>query len=180
MPQPALHPLAPLITAGKPYPHPGDYAQSPQLRGDFLLRPTRRTAFCRSSRPCTAREDPQDQRGPRRSCCSSHGLALWDVLASCTITGAADSTIRDPIPNDIPGLLRQYLASPASPPPAVPPHSFTAAWWSPSWSARHRAAQPPPLPMPAPHSRSWWPPIAPPCCNNITTGGQRDCSPCPP
>ena len=38
----------------------------------------------------------------------SHGLALWDVLASCTITGAADSTIRDPIPNDIPGLLRQY------------------------------------------------------------------------
>ena len=35
-----------------------------------------------------------------------HGLALWDVLAYCEITGAADSSIRHPVPNDIAGLMR--------------------------------------------------------------------------
>jgi len=36
-----------------------------------------------------------------------HGLALWDVLAGCTITGASDASIRDAVPNDLTGLLRQ-------------------------------------------------------------------------
>ena len=29
-----------------------------------------------------------------------HRLALWDVLASCSIDGAADSSIRNPVSND--------------------------------------------------------------------------------
>jgi hypoxanthine-DNA glycosylase len=29
-----------------------------------------------------------------------HSLAIWDVLASCKIEGAADSTIRNAVPND--------------------------------------------------------------------------------
>ena len=29
-----------------------------------------------------------------------HKLAIWDVLASCRIEGAADATIRDAVPND--------------------------------------------------------------------------------
>lgn len=36
-----------------------------------------------------------------------HGLALWDTLASCTITGAADASIRDIVPNDIAALLKK-------------------------------------------------------------------------
>lgn len=32
-------------------------------------------------------------------------LALWDVTASCEITGSADSSIRSVIPNEIAGLL---------------------------------------------------------------------------
>ena len=34
------------------------------------------------------------------------GLALWDTLESCTIQGARDETIRDPVPNDVAGLLK--------------------------------------------------------------------------
>ena len=33
-------------------------------------------------------------------------IALWDVLHSCEIEGASDQSIRNPVPNDIPGLLR--------------------------------------------------------------------------
>ena len=36
---------------------------------------------------------------------TSHGLALWDVLASCTICGASDASIHDPVPNDIAALV---------------------------------------------------------------------------
>lgn len=36
-----------------------------------------------------------------------HGIALWDVIASCQITGSSDSSIRDVVPNDIGALLQQ-------------------------------------------------------------------------
>lgn len=34
-----------------------------------------------------------------------HGLAVWDVLKSCEISGSDDASIRHPIPNDIAGLV---------------------------------------------------------------------------
>lgn len=33
-------------------------------------------------------------------------IALWDVLKSCSISGADDASIREPIPNDIGSVLR--------------------------------------------------------------------------
>ena len=36
-----------------------------------------------------------------------HKLALWDVLASCEITGASDASIQNPVANDIPALISQ-------------------------------------------------------------------------
>ena len=36
----------------------------------------------------------------------SHGIALWDVIARCEITGSADASIRSVVPNDLSGLLR--------------------------------------------------------------------------
>ncbi len=35
----------------------------------------------------------------------SNRIALWDVIASCTITGSADSSIRDVVPNDLSPIL---------------------------------------------------------------------------
>jgi hypoxanthine-DNA glycosylase len=37
-----------------------------------------------------------------------NGIALWDAIASCEREGSLDSDIKEAIPNDIPGLLRQY------------------------------------------------------------------------
>lgn len=41
----------------------------------------------------------------RRTFALAHGFALWDVLASCAIHGAADSSIADPVPNDLRRVL---------------------------------------------------------------------------
>ena len=41
----------------------------------------------------------------KRALLLRHGVALWDVLASCDITGSADGSIRHPVPNDIAALL---------------------------------------------------------------------------
>ena len=34
-----------------------------------------------------------------------NNIALWDVIASCTVTGSSDSSIKDVIPNDISKIL---------------------------------------------------------------------------
>lgn len=44
--------------------------------------------------------DTQSAIAERRDFLLRHNLALWDVLASCQIEGAADSSIRQEIPND--------------------------------------------------------------------------------
>ena len=36
-----------------------------------------------------------------------HGLALWDTIESCTITGASDASIRNVVPTDIAALAQK-------------------------------------------------------------------------
>ena len=36
----------------------------------------------------------------------AHGIALWDVIASCEIQGSSDASIRNAIPNDLSKLLQ--------------------------------------------------------------------------
>lgn len=43
----------------------------------------------------------------KRALIEQNGLALWDTIASCTITGASDASIRDVVPNDIAALCRK-------------------------------------------------------------------------
>ena len=47
---------------------------------------------------------PQTNEEKRALLLSRH-VALWDVLASCSIEGASDSSIRNPIPNDLSRIL---------------------------------------------------------------------------
>lgn len=35
-----------------------------------------------------------------------NGIALWDVIGSCTVTGSADSSIKDVVPNDLSVVFR--------------------------------------------------------------------------
>ena len=51
--------------------------------------------------PVPAREDIE----AKKQIILRHGLALWDTLERCTITGAADASIKDAVPNDIATLL---------------------------------------------------------------------------
>ena len=41
----------------------------------------------------------------RRAFLLRHHIALWDVIASCTIVGSSDSSIQDAVPNDIRPIL---------------------------------------------------------------------------
>jgi len=50
-------------------------------------------------------EPPPQSNGERRALALRRGIALWDVLASCEISGASDASIRAPVANDIRGIL---------------------------------------------------------------------------
>ena len=41
----------------------------------------------------------------RRAFLLSHHIAMWDVLAACTISGADDSSIKNTVPNDLTPIL---------------------------------------------------------------------------
>ncbi len=52
-------------------------------------------------------EAPPVGNDARRDFALAHRIALWDVLQSCAIEGASDSSIRNPVPNDIRPLLEK-------------------------------------------------------------------------
>lgn len=43
----------------------------------------------------------------KREMLLAHRVAVWDVIASCEITGSSDASIRDVIPNDLSLILSQ-------------------------------------------------------------------------
>ena len=43
----------------------------------------------------------------KRTLLLEHGIALWDVIASCEINGSADSSIKNVVVNDLSKILRE-------------------------------------------------------------------------
>lgn len=42
----------------------------------------------------------------KRALLLAHHIAVWDVIASCSIEGSSDSSIRDVVPNDLSRILQ--------------------------------------------------------------------------
>ena len=51
---------------------------------------------------------PPDDYSQRLSMLRRAGIALWDVIASCTREGSLDTMIRNDEPNELRGLLKEY------------------------------------------------------------------------
>ena len=47
----------------------------------------------------------------KKAMLKKHHVALWDVLESCTIVGASDTSIEDVVPNKISGLVKASKVS---------------------------------------------------------------------
>lgn len=41
----------------------------------------------------------------KKSLLLAHGIALWDVIASCEVTGSADTSIKNVVPNDVYAMI---------------------------------------------------------------------------
>lgn len=65
-------------------------------RGFYYMHPQNR--FWRMLSGVLGEEVPADIPG-KREMCLRHGVALWDVLAECSIDGASDSSIKNAVPN---------------------------------------------------------------------------------
>ena len=78
---------------------------SPKSRelGFYYMHPQNR--FWRTLSKALGEPLPADIPG-RREMCLRNGVALWDVLAECTITGASDSSIKNPVPNRLETIFR--------------------------------------------------------------------------
>lgn len=50
-------------------------------------------------------EEFPDDIGEKRKILLKHGIALWDVIAECDISGSSDSSIRNVVPNDLSLIL---------------------------------------------------------------------------
>ena len=55
---------------------------------------------------CAVLNEPLPQTvAEKKQLLLTHRIALWDVIASCEITGSADSTIKNALPNDLAPIL---------------------------------------------------------------------------
>ena len=79
----------------------------------------------------------------------SHGVALWDVIASCEISGSSDASIRNAQPNDVPGLLARTKIE------AIFLNGKTAARLYDKYLKKSVALPARPLPSTSPANAAW-------------------------
>lgn len=52
-------------------------------------------------------EPPKETKEEKIQLLLKHNIALWDVLESCEIEGASDSTIKNPKPNNLNSIIKK-------------------------------------------------------------------------
>lgn len=67
-------------------------------RGFYYMHPQNR--FWKMLCTVLGEDIPADIEG-RKQLCLKYGIALWDVLESCEINGASDSSIKNAVPNKL-------------------------------------------------------------------------------
>ena len=96
---PQVHPIPPLFDEGSRVLILGSFPSIKSREAKFFYgHPQNRfwrvmAALTDSPMPTTIEEKTQ--------LILSHHFALWDSIASCTIAGSSDSSIRDVVPNDL-------------------------------------------------------------------------------
>jgi hypoxanthine-DNA glycosylase len=105
MPETVVHPIAPVYDENSRILILGSFP-SVKSREEMFFYGHPQNRFWRVTASVLGAETPKTV-AEKRELLLSHGIALWDVLASCEIEGSADSTIKNAVPNDISWLLKE-------------------------------------------------------------------------
>lgn len=98
-----IHPIPPVYSRASHTLILGSFP-SPESRRRAFFYGNLQNRFWRVLAAVYSRPVP-DSVAEKRALVLSCGLALWDVVASCEIAGASDSTIKRVLPNDIDALI---------------------------------------------------------------------------
>ena len=102
-PQTVVHPIPPVYDAASRILILGSFPSVKSREARFFYgHPQNR--FWKVLAGVFAAETPQTVP-EKRAFLLAHRIAVWDVIASCTITGSSDSSIRDVVPNDLRPIL---------------------------------------------------------------------------
>ena len=102
-PAPQVHPIPPLFCAESRVLILGSFPSIASREAKFFFgHPQNR--FWRVMAALTGRPVPQTVED-KTALILENGFALWDSVASCTVTGSSDSSIRDVVPNDLRVIL---------------------------------------------------------------------------
>ena len=102
-PQALVHPIPPLFDAQSRVLILGSFPSVKSREAKFFYgHPQNR--FWRVLAALTGSPLPATIEEKKRLILENH-FALWDSIASCTITGSSDSSIRDVVPNDLSVIL---------------------------------------------------------------------------
>lgn len=103
MPETVKHPIAPVFDENSRVLVLGSFP-SVKSREEMFFYGHPQNRFWRVMASVFGSDTPKTVE-EKRAFLLAHGVALWDVLASCEITGSADSTIKNAVPNDLSPIL---------------------------------------------------------------------------
>ncbi len=106
------HPIAPVYDAESRILILGSFPSVKSREQQFFYghKQNRFWKVCAQVLGCAVPESVEE----KRNMLLSHHIAVWDVIASCEITGSSDASIRDVVPNDLSCILSHADIRPIS------------------------------------------------------------------